>query len=90
MEVTRTTHENQGPRRFDLAIASLPCSVHMDPKEDNSRDTKESVTYNVVSPQFKMAGQWSRLPLNTTQVVVALRGLWVGHWGRVGQGQLLV
>lgn len=75
MEVTRTTHENEGPWRFDLEITSVPCGVHVDPKEDNSRDTKEQVIYKMVSPRFKMPGQWSWLPLNTTEVVVALRSM---------------
>lgn len=73
MEVTRTTHENEGPWRFDLEL--VPCGVHMDPKDDNSRDTKEPVIYKMVSPRFKMPGQWSWLPLNTTEVVVALRSM---------------
>lgn len=72
MEVTRTTHENEGPWRSDLE--PVPCGVHVDPK-DNSRDTKEPVIYKMVSPWFKMPGQWPWLPLNTTEVVAALRSM---------------
>lgn len=59
----------------DLTLKSLRylCGVHGDPKDDHSRDTKEPVIYKTVSPRFKMPGQWSWLPLNTTHVVVALR-----------------
>lgn len=61
------TEATQGqPWTFDLEIAVVPCSVPMDPKEDNSRDTKEPVFYKMVSPRFKMPGPWSWHPLNTT------------------------